>query len=128
MRILMLEDHADTAQAYGMLLRDRGHDVTIAMTVDEARLAVHRGHFDLIMCDVELPDGDGCDFMRELRSQLVTSRGIAMSGHCYPADVKRCLDAGFDRHLMKPIDIDTLVREVESLDVPQEKDRGARVN
>ncbi|HEX2645456.1 MAG TPA: ATP-binding protein [Thermoanaerobaculia bacterium] len=108
LRILLVEDHADTAEAMADLLRDLGHQVTTAMTVTEAlRTAadLQQGDqegIDLVISDLGLPDGTGHDLMRELVRRYGV-RGIALSGYGMEEDIRKSLEAGFDRHLIKPV-------------------------
>jgi CheY-like chemotaxis protein len=108
LHILLVEDHADTAEAMADLLRDLGHQVTTAMTVTEAlRTAadLQQGDqegIDLVISDLGLPDGTGHDLMRELVRRYGV-RGIALSGYGMEEDIRKSLEAGFDRHLIKPV-------------------------
>jgi two-component system, chemotaxis family, CheB/CheR fusion protein len=110
LRILLVEDHVDTADAMADLLQARGHQVTVAMdmkTALSAAEAVGEGGFDLLVSDLGLPDGSGLDLMRELGKRYHL-RGIALSGYGMDEDIRRSLDAGFLRHLTKPVSPKTL--------------------
>ena len=104
-RILLVEDNRDTLRYLATVLRGRGHDVVTAETIGAAREAVRRAErpFDLLLSDIELPDGTGLQLMRELggRGGL---RGIAMSGFGTEEDLQFSRAAGFLEHLIKPID------------------------
>lgn len=110
-RILLVEDHADTAAILARLLRRMGHDVLLADTLQGARKLAERemrlAPIDLVMSDLGLPDGSGLDLMRELSSSYGL-RGIALSGFGMDSDLEESRAAGFARHLTKPIDIATL--------------------
>ncbi len=115
LRILLVEDHADTAEAMAELLSLSGHEVTVAGSVTAA-LSVVRGEgvFDLVISDLGLPDGSGIDLMRELSARHGL-RGIALSGYGMEEDVRQSLEAGFARHLTKPVSLPQLqatLREV----------------
>jgi signal transduction histidine kinase/ActR/RegA family two-component response regulator len=102
--ILLVEDHADTAQAMAALLEALGHRVTVAGTLAEARAAASRAlRIDLVVSDLGLPDGNGQDLMREL-ARKHGLRGIALSGYGMEEDIRKSREAGFERHLTKPID------------------------
>lgn len=101
-RILLVEDHTDTARQLSRLLMREGHEVTIASTLAQARQAAGAAHFDLLVSDLGLPDGSGHDLMRELVASKPVP-GIALSGYGMEADVKASLAAGFSLHLTKPI-------------------------
>jgi CheY-like chemotaxis protein len=112
LRILLVEDHADTAAVLSRLLRRMGHDVINAANVDTAlRLAekeIQTAGIDLVISDLGLPDGSGLDLMRQLSTKY-DLRGIALSGFGMDSDLEQSTAAGFTRHLIKPIDIN-LVR------------------
>jgi signal transduction histidine kinase/ActR/RegA family two-component response regulator len=102
--ILLVEDHADTAHAMAALLEALGHRVTLAGTLAEARAAASRAaRIDLVVSDLGLPDGNGQDLMREL-ARKHGLRGIALSGYGMEEDIRKSREAGFERHLTKPID------------------------
>src|SRR5690606_4398635 len=65
LRILLVEDHSDTARLMGRLLRGEGHEVETAPTVAEALDLAERHEFDLLVSDLGLPDGTGIDLMRQ---------------------------------------------------------------
>ncbi len=110
-RILLVEDHADTAAILIRLLRRMGHDVIHADTVEAALKIAEREMpmtpFNFVMSDLGLPDGSGLDLMRQL-SSAYGLRGIALSGFGMDSDLEQSTAAGFSRHLVKPIDIATL--------------------
>ena len=106
-RILLLDDQADTLFCYVLLLQAAGHYVVGAQSAAEARRICADETFDLLVSDIRLTDADGADVFRELRSRC-GMRGIALSGLSATSDVQRSLDAGFAIHLSKPIDIEQL--------------------
>jgi two-component system CheB/CheR fusion protein len=114
LRILLVEDHADTAEAMGELLRDLGHEVTVAGSVAAGLDAAERlaGHFDLVLSDLGLPDGSGLELMAQLHGRYGV-RGIALSGYGMEEDVRKSLEAGFDRHLTKPINLQALQTAIQ---------------
>jgi signal transduction histidine kinase len=107
--ILLVEDHADTAEAMAELLRVEGHRITVARSVASALATAEKleGGVDLVISDLGLPDGSGLDLMRELAARFGL-RGIAVSGYGMEDDVRRSREAGFDRHLTKPINPQSL--------------------
>jgi signal transduction histidine kinase len=123
--ILLVEDHADTAEAMAGLLDMMGHQVTTAGTAAAALAAAAAGlaggsRFDLVVSDLGLPDQSGLDLMRELAGRFGL-RGIALSGYGMEEDVRQSLAAGFDRHLIKPVPLHTLelaIRDVAALPPP----------
>src|SRR5215207_7147399 len=100
MRILVVEDHADTLECLSRLLALRGHDVATAATLSAARALCERGHFEFVICDLGLPDGDGCELADIARG--CGAKAIALTGYGMPADINRTTEAGFCIHLTKP--------------------------
>jgi CheY-like chemotaxis protein len=118
LRILLVEDHADTARAMSRLLDDFGWRVRTADSVAGALLAAEVEPFDVLLCDVGLPDGSGLDLMRQLlrrSSSTQPVKGIAISGFGMEQDIQSSLDAGFAAHLVKPVDINELHAAVQEL-------------
>ena len=112
--ILLVEDHPDTAEAMADLLRLSGHEVTVAGSVAGGLAAAESGAFDLLLSDLGLPDGSGQDLMREL-GRRYHLKGIALSGYGMEDDVRRSHEAGFARHLTKPVNrqaLETTIRQV----------------
>ncbi len=112
LRLLLVEDHPDTAEAMAELLRSLGHEVRVAMCVaaglEAAAAEMGSGAgIDLVISDLGLPDGTGMDLMRQLVSRYGL-RGIALSGYGTEDDVRRSLEAGFSRHLTKPVNFKAL--------------------
>lgn len=106
-RILLVEDHADTAAMMRRLLARRGYVVTVAATCAEALAAARTRAFDLLLCDIGLPDGSGLDLVGAL-SQLTKAPAIALSGYGMPEDAPNSCAAGFLVHLTKPVAVEQL--------------------
>lgn len=106
-KILVVDDHADSASMLGLLLRRDGYNARVATGYRSALDAAAKERFDLLLSDIELRDGDGCDLLKEMRG-LYPIPGIAVSAHGAEADVKRCLAAGFQRHILKPFLYDAM--------------------
>jgi PAS domain S-box-containing protein len=106
--ILLVEDHADTAQLIGLLLRDDGHNVQMAGGVAEALARFRERHIDLVLSDLGLPDGSGHDLMRHLLALRPDLQAIALSGYGADSDLRMSRDAGFAEHLTKPVSVERL--------------------
>lgn len=102
LRILIVEDHADTAYGLKMYFTNKGHAVQVALDTKTAREIASNNDFDIVLSDLALPDGSGWDLLRELRARGPV-RAIAMSGHNEPEDIARSKEAGFLIHLAKPM-------------------------
>ena len=111
MRILLVEDHDDTATALVRLLVKRGYSVNRAAGYDEARALAARDRFDLLVCDLMLPDGDGWTLMSEL-GRRHGMRGIAISASVLELDHQRSVQAGFLMHLDKPMESELLLKAI----------------
>jgi two-component system CheB/CheR fusion protein len=114
LRILLVEDHADTSRAMSRLLTRVGHQVRTAGTVRAAVDAARAAPVDVVISDLGLPDGTGHDVIRLLRA-LGPLRGIALSGYGTEDDIRKSHEAGFDTHLTKPTDFGKLVETIEQL-------------
>jgi two-component system CheB/CheR fusion protein len=120
LRILLVEDHSDTASALADLLRIQGHRVRVAGTIAQALALAEKGDLDLVVSDLGLPDGSGQDLMRKL-SERFQLRGIALSGYGMEEDVRRSREAGFEQHLTKPVNLQALeaaIQQVASREAP----------
>jgi CheY-like chemotaxis protein len=102
-RILVVEDHADTARTLSMLLRLKGHETRSAPDGPSGLAEALSWRPDCVVCDIGLPGMDGWQLGARLRAELGPSVVlVAVSGYCADADVERSREAGFDRHLAKP--------------------------
>ena len=121
LRILLVEDHQGVAKACRRLLMSHGHCVVCVATVAGATEVAATTTFDVVICDLSLPDGSGMDVLSRLKSRFtrVGKAGelpaIAISGSVYEEDVARTLQAGFAAHLAKPFDEEGLINAVQSV-------------
>jgi CheY-like chemotaxis protein len=116
LRILLVEDHGDTARAMSRVLCSFGWRVRTADTVAAALRSAESEPFDLLLCDVGLPDGSGLDLMRQLlRRAGRPVKAIAMSGYGMEHDIQQSHAAGFTAHLVKPVDIRELRKTIQQV-------------
>ncbi|HJT81159.1 MAG TPA: PAS domain S-box protein [Chthoniobacterales bacterium] len=106
-RILVVEDHEDTARVLSRILEKSGYMVVTCGSVQQACALAAAQKFDLVVSDLGLPDGSGLGLMQHLRDTQQLS-GIALSGFGTAADVDQSRAAGFAVHLTKPVDVDRL--------------------
>jgi CheY-like chemotaxis protein len=105
-RILLAEDNKVNQLVARRLLESRGHCVTV---VDNGRAAVSSaltGGFDLVFMDVQMPEMDGLEATAEIRKRETHGRRlpiVAMTAHAMKSDRDRCLEAGMDGYVMKPV-------------------------
>ena len=109
--VLLVEDNADSANAIAELLRVHGYDVKVADSVEQALQFADQA--DVVVSDIALPDGTGHDLMQQIRARRPI-RGIALSGYGSHDDMRRSSDAGFERHLVKPVDPQLLLDAIEN--------------
>lgn len=114
LRILLVEDNADSRDALQLLLELDGHRVAVAGDGSEALVRATELKPDVALIDIGLPGLDGCEVARQLRATPLGSkmRLIAMTGYSQPEARARVIEAGFDSHLVKPIDPATLTRQL----------------
>jgi CheY-like chemotaxis protein len=120
-RILLVEDHEDTNRALTNLLRRRGYQVQSVLNFQSALDLSTKETFDVLISDLALPDGNGIDLIRTLQSNRPVL-GIALTGFGMEEDIRRGRDAGFQHHLVKPIDLnklDLLIQEDANAFSPQ---------
>jgi two-component system CheB/CheR fusion protein len=115
LRILLVEDHDDTARIMRRLLTTDGHAVEWAADIATGLKLAATHPFDLLLSDLGLPDGSGVDLMCSLRQEGSTLRGIVLSGYGQEADIARSREAGFDAHLIKPISHERLRHAIATL-------------
>ena len=115
-RVLVVDDNVDSAQTLGLLLRRMGHEVELAHDGREALSAAARERPQVVILDLGLPEVDGYGVADRLRRDvdLKDVRLIALTGFGTERDRDRSRAAGFDRHLVKPVDLDALRRALES--------------
>jgi signal transduction histidine kinase len=114
LKILLVEDHVNTAEVMARLLDRIGHQVSTANDKQSALRFARSNKFDLLISDLGLPDGSGLDLMNEIR-QIGPIRGIAISGFGMEDDIRRSLEAGFSQHLIKPVTLQALASAIDTL-------------
>ncbi len=118
-RVLLAEDNPINQQVAVEMLEQAGMIVTVAANGQEALRAVNEGAFDLILMDLQMPKMDGYEATREIRrdERLKDTPIIAMTAHAMSGVREKCLAAGMNGHLAKPIDPDeitaTLVKQIK---------------
>jgi len=115
-RVLVVEDNQDAAHALSGLLRALGHTVHCACNGLDALVAVEEFGPEIALVDIGLPEIDGYEVARRLRRRAPRVRLVALSGYGQKEDRRRARDAGFERHLTKPADVDTLIRTLRAVD------------
>lgn len=113
--ILVVEDHDDTLRSMKMLLNRLGYEVLAAETMTDALRIAEEQHFDILLSDIGLPDGNGLDLLRKIRIRRNVP-ALALSGFGMDEDIDRSREAGFSDHLTKPVSIDRLQAAISQLE------------
>lgn len=110
LRVLVVEDHADTADSMAVLLSLYGHEVRVARDGPAALGMARAFSPDVVLLDIGLPGMDGWRVAEQLRQHPAAQRPllIALTGHGQEADRRRSQEAGIDLHLLKPVDPEQL--------------------
>jgi CheY-like chemotaxis protein len=105
-RVLVVDDDADTVQTTALLFEMQGFHADTALNGPEAIERARSECPDLVLLDIEMPHMDGYEVARLLRDIGCHAAPllVAVTGLAYPADKRRCAEAGFDLHLPKPVD------------------------
>jgi CheY-like chemotaxis protein len=117
LRLVLVEDYEDAAEILAELLSMCGHEVRLAKLGGHALEMLRSEGADLVLCDLGLPDMSGLELARAIRDDAGLRRlpMVAVSGHGAPDDLQRSLDAGFDAHVVKPLDCNALNAVIERL-------------
>ena len=119
LRVLIAEDNPVNQELAVHLLERRGHDVTVAENGRKAIEAMEGHKFDVVLMDVQMPEMGGIEATQAIREKEKSSSGripiIAMTAHAMRGDREKCLTAGMDGYVSKPLDPQTFVQTVEAL-------------
>ncbi len=115
MRVLIADDEAAVRDALGRVLGHEGYDVETAARGDEALELALRGGLDLIVLDVMMPEPDGLEVCRTLRSRDVRTPILMLTARGEVSDRVEGLDAGADDYLAKPFALDELLARIRAL-------------
>ncbi|WP_265921273.1 PAS domain-containing hybrid sensor histidine kinase/response regulator [Cupriavidus nantongensis] len=119
-RILLVDDNRDAADSLAMLLEMCGHEVTIAYDGSEALHVAPRCRPHIALIDLAMPGMDGFEVVRAMRGVAGTeaTRFVALTGFGQPTDRQQTEAAGFDAHLVKPVELETLFGTIARLRQP----------
>jgi PAS domain S-box-containing protein len=115
-RILIADDNRDAADSLALLLGMHGHEVQVAYDGREALARFHSFHPEVALLDMGMPEHTGTEVATLIRSQQrAPITLVALTGFGQPSDRQRALDAGFDHHLIKPIQLEQLQSMIDAL-------------
>jgi CheY-like chemotaxis protein len=109
LRVLVVEDSEESAQMAARLLRTAGHDVQTAHNGTEALVVAETFHPRVVLLDIGLPGLDGLHVARQLRRARPDVLLVAATGRSGPEAVRSSKEAGFDHHIVKPLDFGKLM-------------------
>ena len=107
LRILVVEDHADTLRVLARLLDHFGHKISVADSTHSTLQFLQSKAFDVILSDIVLPDGSGYNIVSQAKQKQAV-KAVALTGFDREEDIRRGKEAGFDFHLSKPVDFHEL--------------------
>src|SRR6185503_5022513 len=112
-RILIVEDNAMNQQVVSELLDRAGAAVTVAGNGREALAQVEERQFDLVLMDLQMPEVSGIEAAETMRAAGSEVPIVAMTASALPGDEQRCLDAGMNDYLSKPLNLERLSAALE---------------
>ncbi|NTW03140.1 MAG: response regulator [Oscillochloris sp.] len=116
-KLLLAEDNAATIATFVDYLQAKGYDLVIARNGNEAVMRAQEAPLDAILMDIQMPGMDGLEAIRRMRAEagLAQVPIIAVTALAMPGDRARCLEAGADEYLTKPVQLQRLVATIEAL-------------
>jgi CheY-like chemotaxis protein len=111
-RILVVDDSADAAESLALLLRMKGHEVSVAYDGPRAVELAESERPAVMLLDIGLPGMDGYEVCRRVRERGLETYIVAMTGYGQDKDRERSLEAGFDGHAVKPVGMEELMRVI----------------
>ena len=120
LRILVVDDNPESANSLGLLMKLVGHDVRIAYNGPTALETLRTFQPQVLLQDIQMPGMSGYEVVQRIREQSATMPVVlvALTGYGSDQDRRRCLDAGFDHHLVKPVDLHALQQLLASIVLP----------
>src|SRR5207248_4756120 len=132
LRVLVAEDNLINRAVATGILEKAGHVLVHATTGREAVEAFSDGSFDLILMDVQMPEMDGFEATRRIRELEETTGGhitiVAMTAHAMAGDRERCIAAGMDDYVSKPLRKEDLLRVLKNAEPQDDEDKGGEIS
>lgn len=124
-RILVVDDNEDAANSLAVILELEGHTVDIVYTAKDALEHALATCPEVILLDVGLPEMSGYEVATRLRPGLMSTQIVALTGYGHAEDIRRASAAGFDAHVVKPVDFEMLMQILGNFDPAARSGRGA---
>lgn len=123
-RILIVDDQKSVLLTLEALLSKDGHSITSATNAMEAIRALGAGHFDLVITDAVMPNGDGYSLVRAIRKQPAFEKlpVILLTGKREKSDIEKGIETGVNDYIVKPIDPELVLAKVRNLLVTKPED------
>jgi two-component system OmpR family response regulator len=115
MRILLIEDEAGLARPLAEHLTADHHNVAWFTTLEEADSAIRTSDYDVVLLDLQLPDGDGLSFLKSVRDRRVRTPIIILTARDKVSDRIRGLNLGADDYVIKPFDLDEVIARIHTV-------------
>lgn len=107
-RILIVDDEANLLDFMSLLLTEEGYDVTSALSLSKAREALSEHTFDLVLCDIMMPEGSGLDLLREIRESEASASVIMITAYTSTDTAIQAMKLGAYDYVSKPFDVEEL--------------------
>ena len=108
MRALYIEDDEVQSRSGARAVRHLDGQLTWVTTGADALAAVQRNTYDIVLCDLGLPDIDGLELVRQLRYKMPTVPIVVLTGYSFPGQREACLQAGCTEYVIKPVELQEL--------------------
>ena len=111
-KILVVDDNVDAADSLAMVLNQRGHEAEAVFSPSAAIERAATLNPEVVLLDIGLPGMDGYEVAQRIRAAGGSARLVALTGYGQPEDIRKARAAGFDAHLVKPVDLENLMRSI----------------
>jgi DNA-binding NtrC family response regulator len=122
-RILVIDDDENIRKVVSSILKDKGYVIDVAETGGEAIAKTERGHYDLLLIDIRLPDMEGTELLTKIRDTTPKIRKIIVTGYPTLQNAIAAVNKGADAYIMKPFDVEKMLQTIREQLEKQKKDR-----
>ncbi|SIS97529.1 response regulator transcription factor [Neptunomonas antarctica] len=115
MRLLLVEDAEGLGEVIQEQITEEGHAIDWVQSISHAQACLHTTHYDLMLLDLMLPDGNGIDLLKKIRKSGETTPVIILTARDQISDRIKGLNAGADDYLVKPFDLSELSARIAAV-------------